>query len=299
MFFIPGVLISAVTFPGVIIHEWAHKFFCERLGVVVYKVKYFQLKNPAGYVLHESPKNYNQIFWISIGPLLINSVTAIILSFVASQMVSDGWVWAVLYWVAISAGMHSFPSDQDMKHISSASTVAIKNGGNILHYLAFPFVWLVWIANKLRVLWFDAIWAFILVGIGSSFSAMSGTSTPVVVNKNNNTVIVGEYSCLSYAASQADSMQPSQTLKSNVNTQQNYVTNLNNELSSLSSRIDADIVDKTDQQDIDRHNQMVDDYNARLATYNSNLPAYHSELAQYNAVVDKYNNYLSQNCSHN
>lgn len=56
MFFIPGELISALTFPGVILHEWAHKLFCKRLGVKVLEVKYFQIgKKVAGYVVHEPP----------------------------------------------------------------------------------------------------------------------------------------------------------------------------------------------------------------------------------------------------
>ena len=126
MFFIPGVLISALTFPGVIIHEWAHKFFCERLGVKVHAVKYFQLKNPAGYVTHEQPQNYNQTFWISVGPLIVNSATAIILSFIATQVISGSFFWGFLYWIAISAGMHSFPSDHDMQHISSASKEGVQ-----------------------------------------------------------------------------------------------------------------------------------------------------------------------------
>lgn len=66
MLLIPGWLISLLTFPGVIIHEWAHKKFCEWLGILVHKVVYFRFGNPAGYVLHEPPKTYKQTFWISV-----------------------------------------------------------------------------------------------------------------------------------------------------------------------------------------------------------------------------------------
>ena len=300
MFFIPGVLISALTFPGVIIHEWAHKFFCERMGVVVHKVKYFQLKNPAGYVMHEAPKTYAQTFWISIGPLIVNSLAAIILSLIATQTVSGGWFWLVLYWIAISAGMHSFPSDHDMKHVASASTEAIKKGGNILHYLAFPFVWLVWIANKLRFFWFDLIWAGILVSIGGGFTTIDNAITSSPVNSSGNgSVIVGEYTCPSYAASQADSMRATQTFSNQVDSDENYASVLGKQLSQLSDTIDNDTVDHTVQTDIDRHNQMVENYNTRLATYKSAEATYKSELEQYNSQVTAYNNYLEQHCTRN
>ena len=169
MFLIPGWLISLLTFPGVIIHEWTHKKFCEWLGVAVHKVVYFRLGNPAGYVLHEQPKSYKQTFWISMGPLVANSSVAVLLGFFASRSISESVFWYVLLWIAFSSGMHSFPSDHDMQHISLASKNSIKESRSFIHYLAFPFVWLVWIANKLRFFWFDAIYAVFLISIGGGF----------------------------------------------------------------------------------------------------------------------------------
>lgn len=167
MLLIPGWLISIVTFPGTIIHEWAHKKFCEWLDVPIHKVVYFRIGNPAGYVLHEQPQTYQQTFWISVGPLLINSAMAVILGFFSSQCVVESGLWYLLLWAGFSVGMHAFPSDHDMEHVSIASKNAIKRGGAFWHYLAIPFAWLIWFANKLRFFWFDAIYAFYLVSIGS------------------------------------------------------------------------------------------------------------------------------------
>lgn len=70
MFFIPGFLITILTFPGVIVHELAHQIFCRICRVAVFDVCYFKFGNPAGYVVHEHPKNaYSQIL-IGIGPFL-------------------------------------------------------------------------------------------------------------------------------------------------------------------------------------------------------------------------------------
>ena len=166
MFFIPGQLISLLTFPGVIAHEWAHKLYCNWTGVLVHKVVYFQFANPAGYVLHSEPKKYSQVFWISVGPLVINSFLTIFISWLASQTVVDSIFYYILLWLAVSIGMHAFPSDQDAVHIFEKSKYIIKDGGSILHYLAYIFYGLIWIANKLRFFWFDFFYALALIYFG-------------------------------------------------------------------------------------------------------------------------------------
>lgn len=55
MIIIPGWLITLVTSPGVILHEYAHKHVAMAVGLQLYEVVYFRIGNPAGYVLHEPP----------------------------------------------------------------------------------------------------------------------------------------------------------------------------------------------------------------------------------------------------
>jgi len=68
MFFVPGALISVLTFPGVIVHEIGHLVFCRFYRVAVLKVCYFRFGNPAGYVIHEKPRSATQSMMIGIGP---------------------------------------------------------------------------------------------------------------------------------------------------------------------------------------------------------------------------------------
>ena len=110
---------------------------------------------------------------------------------------------------------------------------------------------------------------------------------------------VGQFTCSSYAASQAESIKPTQTSSNQVDSDASYVSTLNKQLSQLSDTIDNDVVDQRSQDDIDRHNQMVQNYNTRLATYNSANSSYRSELAQYNNQVDSYNSYLERSCTRN
>jgi len=171
MFIIPGYLISLITFPGIIIHEWSHKKFCNWTGVRVEKVVYYHFSfngGPAGYVIHDEPKNYVQTFWISIGPLVINSLVTIIFAIFASMFITSSNMWLFLMWFAVSAGVNAFPSNHDMKNIWEASKNEIKKSGNIIHYLAFILVAIVWIANALRFFWFDFIYALLLIGVGSN-----------------------------------------------------------------------------------------------------------------------------------
>lgn len=159
-------ILSTLAFPGVIAHEWAHKKFCDWTGVRVQKVVYFRFGNPAGYVSHDPPQTFKQTFWISVGPLVVNSVLAVILSYVEAHSSADWQHHAVLLWLALSFGMTAFPSNHDMQHIAVESKTALWHGGSLLHLLSFPFVALISLANSLRYYWFDIIYAIILIKIG-------------------------------------------------------------------------------------------------------------------------------------
>lgn len=164
MFFIPGWLIAAVTFPGVMLHEWAHKFFCERSHVPVFEVKYFRFgKDVGGYVKHGEPTTFRQSFFISFGPLVVNSCATVVLAYVSTQAVEGSPLRWLLLWLAISAGMHAFPSDHDARNVVTAARTARHTGASPLYLLALPFVLLVFIANPLRMFWLDLAYAALLV----------------------------------------------------------------------------------------------------------------------------------------
>jgi hypothetical protein len=83
MILIPGFIISLLTFPGVIVHEWAHKIACNLFGVAVSRVVYFKLDfklagGEAGYVQHEIPKRYIESLCISSAPLFVNTLVALL-----------------------------------------------------------------------------------------------------------------------------------------------------------------------------------------------------------------------------
>ena len=164
MFFIPGWLIAAVTFPGVIVHEAAHKFFCDLVGVPVYKVAYFRLAGkPAGYVLHGPAPSLGAAFLITIGPLIINTLLCAVISFSAIVPIfilgqtTPSPVSMALLWVGISIGMHAIPSSQDTQNFTEQ--VERDHGKGVLFFLAMIFHGIFIVTNFLRIVWIDLIYA--------------------------------------------------------------------------------------------------------------------------------------------
>ncbi len=160
-------IITILTFPGVIAHEWAHKTMCELFGVKVHKVIYFSPHDVSGCVVHDEPRRYDQVFWISMGPLFLNSLLTVIFTIIAMNFFEKDLLLSCLFfWIAFSCGLHSFPSDADAKNLLSYSKNALRkwyNPINWLHLLTFPLVFIVWIMNELKFFWLDALYSFLLI----------------------------------------------------------------------------------------------------------------------------------------
>ena len=166
MFFIPGWLISIATFPGVIVHEAAHMLFCRLRGVPVLDVCFFRVGNPAGYVVHGETKDFRSIFLICVGPFLLNSLLCVFFCFPALIPLrlfdrTDPLNYFML-WLGVSIGMHAFPSTQDAKILWRAAKKAVQTS-QPLAIVSFPLVVVIYVANILRVVWFDYLYG---IGIG-------------------------------------------------------------------------------------------------------------------------------------
>jgi hypothetical protein len=164
MFFIPGIIISILTFPGVIIHEFGHYIFCKVRKVQVFDAKFFQLNlNVSGYVIHKEPDDFLSVFLISIGPLIVNTILCLLVTLPAAipyYLFGDRSIITYFYiWLGLSIGMHAFPSNQDANNLWLRAKEEVKKR-NILAIISLPLCVLVFIANLLRIIWFDAIYAF-------------------------------------------------------------------------------------------------------------------------------------------
>jgi hypothetical protein len=164
VFFLPGWLISLITFPGVVVHEAAHRFFCDVTDTPVYDVAYFRPgQKTAGYVVHGRPASVRAALLISIGPLLVNTVLCAALTFTVAYRILvlnaslHDPVLLGLAWLGYSVGMHAIPSRQDAA--SFTSQVREARGSGLTLLLARALSAVITLANALRVIWIDALYA--------------------------------------------------------------------------------------------------------------------------------------------
>ncbi len=157
---IPGIIISIITFPGVIVHEIAHQLFCRLFNLVVFDVCYFQFGNPAGYVVHEIPKKPAHEIIIGIGPFIVNTIIGAIISLPAAISVikfgSGTPLEYVLIWLGVSIAMHSFPSTGDAKCIWDA--VKSKDTNLVTKIITTPIVLLIYAGAIGSIFWLDLVY---------------------------------------------------------------------------------------------------------------------------------------------
>ena len=141
MIAVPRIPISLLTFPGVIVHEAAHMFFCRLRHVAVLDVCFLRIGNPAGYIIHEEIGDFNSAFLICVGPLLINSLLCFLICFPAFLPIRVFQVHHplsyFLLWLGVSIGMHAFPSAHDAQNLFQHARRAI-NAYNPLALLSAP-----------------------------------------------------------------------------------------------------------------------------------------------------------------
>lgn len=164
--FVPGIIISILTFPGVIVHELAHKLACDMCGVPVFEVKYFQFKNPCGYVVHAKCDHPWKNLLITFGPFLVNTVLGGLLAapaayylFGPGKMLGQAsFIYYILIWLGVSILMHSFPSTGDAKALFS-SVIKNKNVNIFVKIIVFPFIILIYAGAIGSFMWLDLIYA--------------------------------------------------------------------------------------------------------------------------------------------
>lgn len=168
MFFVPGIIIQIITFPGVIVHELAHQLFCRLYKVPVFKVVYFQTANPTGYVIHEKTASPIQTIMISIGPFIINTLLGALISLPASMPVFDlnnaGPLDYLLIYLGVSIAMHAFPSRGDAKNVLEIA----KSPETPLwiRVLGYPIVGLIYVGSLGSFFWLDLIYGIgVAVGL--------------------------------------------------------------------------------------------------------------------------------------
>lgn len=155
----------ALLAPGVILHEFSHHILCLLSGVRVHRVVYFRVGNPAGFVIHEEPELYRQIFAIVAGPFFLNSSAAVIFlnlalrQWAAAQGFAGFLVAAVMTWLGISVGLQAIPSRADAANLFHSSNWHLLHG-NPFALVGYPValaIYLVQLARPLGSEWYYTV----------------------------------------------------------------------------------------------------------------------------------------------
>lgn len=171
--FIPGFVISILTFPGVIVHEFAHLLFCRIFKVAVFDVCFFQFANPAGYVLHETPRKVWHHVMIGVGPFFTNTIIGTLIAIPAvyafRESSDPSLVYYLLFYFGVSIAMHSFPSTGDANSIWNAVYDNSENASAGIKIIAAPILILIYLGAFGSILWLDLLYG---VGVTRFFANM-------------------------------------------------------------------------------------------------------------------------------
>jgi hypothetical protein len=164
MFFVPGIVIQLITFPGIIVHELAHQLFCRWFKIPVFKVVYFQTARPVGYVIHESSGTPVQTVLVSIGPFIVNTVLGALIALPASMPVFElnnaTLLDYLLIYLGVSIAMHAFPSTQDAQNVLDIARR--KDSPFWLRVLGYPIVGLIYIGSLGSMFWLDLVYGVVI-----------------------------------------------------------------------------------------------------------------------------------------
>ena len=155
--------VSAITFIGVVFHEFGHKLFCDLTGVKVHRACYYRLGNPAGYIIHERPEKFVQSLLVTVGPLITGTGFGLLFFYISKFQVAEKWQEMLFVWLGFSVAINAFPSNTDAKNLWKNTNRQVSR--NLYAIVGYPFALIIWLANALHVVWFDMFYAILLYNL--------------------------------------------------------------------------------------------------------------------------------------
>jgi hypothetical protein len=188
---VPGFLVNWVTFPGVIIHEWAHLRAARWRSLRVHDVNYFSFFG-GGYVDRQRAYNVHDQLAVTMAPLAVNTALAAlgyaiaIFLFINAETITPPafvppdveftaaliGVAYLLGWLSFSVAAHALPSGADIRN---AWRVA-RNwwSKSIVAFCSLPLLTLLYLVSWLKFFWIDAVYSLCL-GVLCAVAILSAT----------------------------------------------------------------------------------------------------------------------------
>jgi hypothetical protein len=163
-------IVSYITFPGIVAHEFAHAWACKRLGIRVHQVCYLRFGNPMGYVLHEQPTYAVQHILVAVAPFFVSTVLALAASLTACLLAGSplfpetrDTATVAAAWLSFSLALHAFPSGGDSDALMA--DVRSPEIGILAKGLLLPAVGMIRLGQLGARLWLDALFALCVVAL--------------------------------------------------------------------------------------------------------------------------------------
>ena len=164
MSWVVGQLVWALTFPGRIMRVVSYRMLCDITKVEVFEVDYFRCT-----MAHGAIPSLGTALLIAIAPLCVNTLLCAVLTLPAALPMALGvnmpQELIFLFWLGISIGMHAFPDRAFSLYLIEKGS--INDQRKVLNIFGRVLCELFGLANFLRRLWFDLIYA-VLVSISVS-----------------------------------------------------------------------------------------------------------------------------------
>ena len=169
-------MLAYLTFPGVMVHEFAHAWTCRQLGVAVHKVCYLRLGNPLGYVIHERPAYAVQHIMVAVAPFFVSTAMAFAVSLAATVYAAShameefqDVVMPLAVWLSFSIALHAFPSSGDAD--SLRDEVRSPDVGLFAKLVLVPVVAMIRLTGIGSRVWLDLLYAVTVVAVPPLFVA--------------------------------------------------------------------------------------------------------------------------------
>ncbi|HZT41870.1 MAG TPA: hypothetical protein VFA07_06755 [Chthonomonadaceae bacterium] len=160
-------LINILTFPGVVVHELARRFFCRLSRVAILDAKYFGIGDPGGYVDYEPPRTAWQLVMIEIGPFFVNTILGAIIAtpgvipLLLFGIDSGSVLDYVLVWLGASIAIHAFPTVEDAKIVKDIANA--KETPALTQVLGGPLSWAIYLGSLGSLYWLDVVYGIAIV----------------------------------------------------------------------------------------------------------------------------------------
>jgi len=163
-------ILSYITFPGVIAHEFAHAWACRRMGIRIHKICYLRFGNPLGYVLHDAPAYAIQHILVAVAPFFVSTVLSVALSLSACAIARYAHIYELrdilvilAVWCSFSFALHAFPSSGDGDALWD--DVRSPDISLLAKLLLVPVVAVIRLALLGNRIWLDAMFAVAIVAL--------------------------------------------------------------------------------------------------------------------------------------